>query len=47
MSAREDGGPAFPNNFGVPGKKSVGMSLRDYFAAQALAGAFRGEHPSR
>ncbi len=33
-----DGGPAFP--LYIPGSKADhGMSLRDYFAAQALAGA--------
>ena len=32
-----DGGPAFPSdNFGQPSQ--IGMSLRDYFAGQALAG---------
>ena len=33
MSKPKDGGPAFPNYYGNPG-----MSLRDYFAGQALAG---------
>ena len=42
MSQTNDGGPAFPN---VPTEVSdqctswdMGMSLRDYFAGQALAG---------
>ena len=38
MSMEQDGGPAYP----VPGMQSStyynGMSLRDYFAGQALAG---------
>jgi hypothetical protein len=39
----KDGGPAFPNfQFTENGKVEIcpqgGMSLRDYFAAQALAG---------
>ena len=33
MDKPKDGGPAFPNYYGNPG-----MSLRDYFAGQALAG---------
>lgn len=40
MSALNDGGPAFPRN-GHPDKNDFphgGMSLRDYFAGQALAG---------
>ena len=39
MSARNDGGPAFPSigeGFGNPLYSAPGMSLRDYFAAQAL-----------
>lgn len=35
MSAHDDGGPAFP----VPGDD--GMTLRDWFAGQALAEAYR------
>jgi hypothetical protein len=34
----KDGGGAFPNDFGVPGNKCIGMTLRDYFAAKALTG---------
>jgi hypothetical protein len=38
MSEMEDGGPAFPacNEANVNG--TMGMSLRDWFAGQALAG---------
>ena len=32
-----DGGPAFPFNYGGFGQNQ-GMTLRDYFAAQALSG---------
>lgn len=37
---KKDGGPAFPMLYeGLPGEKCThGMSLRDYFAVQALAG---------
>lgn len=44
MSATNDGGPAFPrattlNPTGVPwNDEQQGMSLRDYYAGQALAG---------
>jgi hypothetical protein len=43
MTTRDDGGPAFPHSFekasGHPmWLESQGMALRDYFAAQALAG---------
>jgi len=49
MSAHDDGGPAFPilpsehKNFVAEGfdgvtRWTMGMSLRDYFAGQALAG---------
>lgn len=33
MSTKDDGGPAFP-----VGELHSGMTLRDYFAAKALAG---------
>lgn len=33
MSERSDGGPAFPTSL----KDDEGMSLRDYFAGQALS----------
>lgn len=36
MSER-DGGPAFPWSSGDSSDRSQGMSLRDYFAGQALA----------
>ena len=45
MSSINDGGPAFPceeqircNGEVVDTRKFTGMSLRDYFAGQALAG---------
>lgn len=31
-----DGGPAFPPTFGLSGDIGTGMSLRDWFAGQAL-----------
>ena len=37
MSAINDGGPAFPNN-DAHGCAYAGMTLRDWFAGQALAG---------
>lgn len=48
MSNQKDGGPAFPRVFSKNGDFSdspkypaqEGMSLRDYFAAQAIAGMF-------
>lgn len=40
MSAHNDGGPAFPvqefNSDGTPATLTIGMTLRDYFAAAAL-----------
>lgn len=51
MTNINDGGPAFPNPY-VPeyGEKSSGLSVRDWFAGQALAGwleSFPGDtsHP--
>lgn len=40
MPKRHDGGPAFPDNWyeGDAHYTCPGMSLRDYFAGQALAG---------
>jgi hypothetical protein len=38
MSAPNDGGPAFPLSPGNMLLEYNGMSLRDYFAGQALAG---------
>jgi hypothetical protein len=44
MSApTNNGGPAFPSvgeGFGNPSYSAPGMTLRDYFAGQALAGMF-------
>lgn len=37
MTTPNDGGPAFPVQF-APGYTFPGMSLRDWFAGQALAG---------
>jgi hypothetical protein len=37
MSNTKDGGQAFPHRWNEPN----GMSLRDWFAGQALAGMFR------
>ena len=34
MSSTNTGGPAFPG----PGDRGMGVTLRDYFAGQALAG---------
>lgn len=37
-----DGGPAFPSdNFGQP--PQIGMTLRDYFAVQAMNGMISGD----
>lgn len=36
MSKIYDGGPAFPRNYTTAGRS--GMSMRDWFAGQALAG---------
>ena len=38
MSKSEHGGPAFPEDCGS------GMSLRDYFAAKAMAALITNEH---
>jgi len=41
MSTINDGGPAYPTrnaHYDDPDYSSTGMTLRDYFAAQALAG---------
>lgn len=55
MSEIKDGGPAFPSEprrfvMGASGPEPVphhhpGMSLRDWFAGQALAGILAGEPP--
>lgn len=49
MSEPKDGGPAFPGGHGCASGPTVGMSLRDYFAAKALQGfastkAFPGDN---
>lgn len=36
MTRREDGGPAYPTHIGRAAEEA-GMTLRDYFAGQALA----------
>lgn len=38
MIAPNDGRPAFPHNTEVLSSVSTGMTLRDWFAGQALAG---------
>ena len=46
MSNTNTGGPAFPvssDNYASP--DSIGMTLRDYFAAKAMQGILAGEHP--
>ena len=37
MSARDDGGPAFPSHGSMGEVVASGMTLRDYFAAKAMA----------
>ncbi len=37
MTARDDGGPAFPS-LDADSNSFIGMSLRDYFAAKAMQG---------
>ena len=49
---KSDGGPAFPEtgeSFGNPKryKQIPGMSLRDWFAGQALAGRLAGASPGQ
>jgi hypothetical protein len=41
MSKKEDGGPAFP--WGEHGARLGGMTLRDWFAGQAISGMFTNE----
>ena len=46
---RSDGGPAFPPHFVPPemsGSAPMGMSLRDWFAGQAIIGQMAMQHPS-
>ena len=45
MSGRNDGRPAFPSH-PEHGPSTYGMSLRDYFAGQALAGDFSAQNES-
>jgi len=47
MTQRDEGGPAFPSNASDAwGGPQDGMSLRDWFAGQALAGMLaHGPHP--
>ena len=35
--SKETGGPAFPTNTGLGNHQAEGMTLRDYFAAKAMA----------
>jgi hypothetical protein len=43
MTQNNDGGPAFPVPPATYSNLNHGMSLRDYFAGQYIAGAFGGE----
>lgn len=43
MSDDKDGGPAFPIVNSVGAFRHAGMSLRDYFAGQALMGALANQ----
>lgn len=43
----DDGGPAFPNADEGQGWGSSGMSLRDWFAGQALVGIISAEGEER
>jgi hypothetical protein len=56
MAEASDGGPAFPQIFVIQGEEVIssgnlteagfqGLSLRDYFAAQAMASMARGNDP--
>jgi hypothetical protein len=42
MGKVKDGGPAFPNSAENPRAVFSGMTLRDYFAGQALSAIFGG-----
>jgi hypothetical protein len=50
MNTNDDGGPAFPRlgeGFGNPNYDTAGMTLRDWFAGQALAGLLaNGDGPN-
>ena len=39
---KDDGGPAFPTMMAKAGGDEVGMTLRDWFAGQVLAGLVNG-----
>ncbi|MCL2609791.1 MAG: hypothetical protein FWD94_07820 [Treponema sp.] len=48
MEERKDGGAAFPLGISVEGEEipcNYGMSLRDWFAGQALVGVLAGLKP--
>lgn len=38
----DDGGPAYPHGYSAQANSTPGMSLRDWFAGQALNGAWAG-----
>ena len=40
--AKDNGGPAFPNESHLYTEQRIGMSLRDYFAGKAIAGLSSG-----
>lgn len=44
MSAINDGGMAFPMAYACESEKHRGMSLRDWFAGQALSGLLASGH---
>ena len=43
--SKETGGQAFPKAHNSNYQDDRGMTLRDYFAAKALAGILAGDHP--
>lgn len=45
MGNRNDGGPAFPACNEANVNETMGMTLRDYFAGQALAGMLATDVP--
>lgn len=45
MNEIETGGPAFPFAFADESRVSDGMTMRDYFAAKAMAGLLTTRHP--
>lgn len=52
MSAIDDGGPAFPRPSGIAQEgvdttAKIGMTLRDWFAGQALAGMMAHQNSSK